>query len=120
VIEPEHCMSIMKECHDRLGHRGIYATTQIISHRFWWPGLEIDIAWYVRTCHLCQIRQKKALEMPPVVMHTPSLFQVLHADIVHISPPSNGCSYVVHGRCGLSSWMEACALRKENMQTIGE
>ncbi|KXN90778.1 hypothetical protein AN958_03569 [Leucoagaricus sp. SymC.cos] len=30
--------------------------------------------------------------MPPVVMHTPLLFQVLHADTVHISPPSNGTS----------------------------
>lgn len=79
-----------------------------------------DVAWYVRSCHLCQIRQKMALELPPVVTHTPSLFQTLHADTIHVSPPSNGCGYIVHGRCGLSSWMEARALRKENAKAIGQ
>ncbi|KXN90897.1 hypothetical protein AN958_03428 [Leucoagaricus sp. SymC.cos] len=29
-------------------------------------------------------------------------------------------NYVMHGRCGLSSCMEACVLRKENARTIGE
>jgi hypothetical protein len=82
--------------------------------------MEGDIAWYVKTCHLCQIRQKMALELPPVVTHTPSIFQVLHADTLHMTPPSNGCRYIVHGRCALSSWMEARALKKENAPNIGQ
>ncbi|KAF9439574.1 hypothetical protein P691DRAFT_647697, partial [Macrolepiota fuliginosa MF-IS2] len=74
----------MRECHDKLGHRGAYATNKIIAQHFWWPEMEGDITWFVRTCHLCQIRQKMALELPPVVMHTPSIFQMLHADTVHM------------------------------------
>lgn len=120
VLGPEHRMRIMKICHDNLGHRGAYATNKLIAQRFWWPEMDGDIAWYVKTCHLCQIRQKMALELPPVVTHTPSLFQTLHADTMHMTPPSNGCSYIAHGRCGLSSWMEARALRKENAQSIGQ
>lgn len=120
VVEAEHRMEIMKECHDNLGHRGAYATTKLIAQRFWWPEMEGDISWYVRTCHLCQVRQKMAMELPPVVTHTPSIFQVLHADTVHMSPPSNGCKYIVHGRCALSSWMEARALRTEDAKSIGQ
>ena len=120
VLATEHRMKIMKLCHDKLGHRGAYATNRLIAQRFWWPEMEGDITWYVRTCHLCQIRQKMAMELPPVVTHTPSLFQTLHADTIHVSPPSNGCSYIVHGRCALSSWMEARALRKENAKSIGQ
>jgi len=56
--------------------------------------------------------------MPPVVTHTPAIFQVLHADTIHITPPSNGCKYIVHGKCGLLSWMEAKVLRQENMRAI--
>jgi len=55
-----------------------------------------------------------------VVTYTPSIFQVLHADTVHMTPPSNGCKYIVYGRCGLSSWMEAKALRQENARAIGQ
>src|SRR5690349_12582630 len=82
--------------------------------------MEGDIAWYVKTCHLCQIRQKMALELPLVVTHTLSLFQTLHADTIHMSPPSNGCSYIVHSQCGLLPWMEARVLRKENTKSIGQ
>ncbi|KXN86459.1 hypothetical protein AN958_10062, partial [Leucoagaricus sp. SymC.cos] len=60
------------------------------------------------------------LELPPVVTHMPSIFQVLYVDTMHIAPPSNSCSYLVHGRCALSSWMESCALRKENARSIGQ
>jgi hypothetical protein len=120
VLAKDYRMKIMKLCHDKLGHRGAYATAKLIAQRFWWPEMDGDVAWYVKTCHLCQIRQKMALELPPVVTHTPSLFQTLHADTLHMTPPSNGCSYIVHGRCALSSWMEARALRKENAQSIGQ
>ena len=51
--------------------------------------------------------------------HTPSIFQVLHADTMHMSPKSNGCSYIVHGRCGMTSWMEGRPVRHENGRTIG-
>ncbi|KAF7773662.1 hypothetical protein Agabi119p4_5829 [Agaricus bisporus var. burnettii] len=119
VVEIEDRMRIMRECHDKLGHRGAYATSKLIAQRFWWPEVDGDVAWYVKSCHLCQVRQKMALELPPVVTHTPSIFQVLHADTVHMTPPSNGCKYIVHGRCALSSWMEARALRKEDAKAIG-
>ena len=69
---------------------------------------------------MCQVRQRRALELLPVVMYTPLIFQVLHADTVHMNPPSNGYKYIVHGRCRLSSWIEAKALKEENTRSIGQ
>jgi len=37
-----------------------------------------------------------------------------------MNPPSNGCKYIVYGRCGLLSWMEARALKEENAKSIGQ
>ena len=51
-------------------------------------------------------------------MHMPSIFQVLHADTVHMMPASNRCKYIVHGRCALSSWMEGRPLKKETERTV--
>jgi hypothetical protein len=119
VVDKAHRHYMMEVAHDCLGHRGIYATTKLIGQRFWWPDFESDVTWYVRSCHICQVRQKMAMELPPVVTHTPSIFQILHADMVHISPSSNGCKYLVNGRCALSLWVEAKALRKEDARSIG-
>jgi len=119
VIEEDR-MRLLKSCHNNMGHKGAYATEKLLQQRFLWPGIEEDVIWYVRTCHLCQIRQKRTLEIPPMVTHTPSIFQVLHVDTVHMNPPSNGCKYIVHGWCRLSSWMESRALREENAKSIGQ
>jgi len=113
-------MRLLKSCHDEMGHQGSYATNKLLQQRFWWPEIEEDAMWYVRTYHICQVRQQRALELPPVVTHTPSIFQVLHADTVYMNPPSNCCKYIVHGRCGLLSWMEAKALKEENARSIGQ
>jgi hypothetical protein len=37
-----------------------------------------------------------------------------------MSPASNGCKYIAHGRCGLTAWPEARALRKESARVLGQ
>jgi hypothetical protein len=119
VVEEEHRMYMLKSTHDCLGHRGVYATAELIKQRFWWPDVEKDIVWYIKTCHLCQERQRTLLEIPPVETHTPSIFQTIHVDTIHMTPASNGCKYIVHGRDHLSSWAEARALKHESAESIG-
>lgn len=119
VVAKEHRMYMMRAAHDALGHRGAWATTQFLSKRFWWPDLEGDVAWYCRTCHVCQLRTKMLLKIPPRVTETPSIFQVLHADVMNMTPASNGCKYIVHGRCALTSWAEGKPLREDNGAAIG-
>lgn len=119
VVPREERMYIMKAAHDDLGHRGAWATHQTVAKCFWWPDLEADVHWYMKTCHLCQVRTKMLIKTPPPVTETPSIFQVLHADVLHMTPASNGCKYVVHRRCALSSWMEGKALKEETGTQIG-
>ena len=118
VVDQRQRMYMMKASHDSLGHRGFYATKTLIGERFWWPEMEKDISWYCKTCDICQKRQKLLVKIPPVVTHTPSIFQVLHADTMHMSPKSNGCGYITHGRCGMTSWMEGRPIRDENGKAI--
>ena len=118
VVDKSQRMYLMKASHDSLGHRGFYATKTLIGERFWWPEIERDVSWYCKTCDICQKRQKLLVKIPPIVTHTPSIFQVLHADTMHMTPKSNGCGYIVHGRCGMTSWMEGRPVRDENGKTI--
>jgi len=119
VVEKENRMKMLAGAHDSLGHRGFYATKMLIAERFWWPELERDVSWYCKTCQLCQERQKVLLKIPPIITHTPSLFQRLHADTMSMTPKSNGCGHITHGRCGMTSWMEGRPLREETGRTVG-
>ena len=117
VVDRDHRMYMMRAAHDSIGHRGFFATKDLLQARFWWPELERDVSWYVKTCHLCQIRQKELIRIPPNVSFTPSLFQHIHVD-TFLMPISNGCRYVLAGRCGLSVYAEARAVAKESTKSI--
>jgi len=110
---------MMTAAHDHNGHRGFFSTKSLLTQRFWWPEMERDINQFVKTCHLCQERQKLLVKIPPSKTHTPSIFEVLHADVMHMTPASNGHKYIAHGRDGLMSWAEARALKQENGRAIG-
>jgi hypothetical protein len=125
-VESQHRLYVPKERrtymmtsgHDNNGHRGFFATRSLLAQRFWWPEMEKDINRFVKTCHSCQERQKLLVKIPPTITHTPSLFETLHADIMHMTPASNGCKYIAHGRDGLMSWAEARALKDEKARSI--
>jgi hypothetical protein len=110
---------MMTAAHDHNGHRGFFATKSLLVQRFWWPEMERDINQFVKTCHPCQERQKQLVRIPPTKTHTPSIFEVLHADVMHMTPVSNGHKYIAHGRDGLMSWVEARALKAETGRAIG-
>ena len=73
VIEPNKRPAILVSAHDEAGHHGDFVTCAHIVDRFWWPDLAADVAWFVKTCHLCQLCQTRNILIPPVVA-TPHLY----------------------------------------------
>lgn len=120
VVSPDRRMHMLHCAHDSLAHKGTFATREFLDRRFWWPDMESDVHWYVGSCIPCQNRQLRLLKIPPVVTHTPSLFQKVHVDTINITPASNRCKYIVHARDSLSSWSEARALPQENAKSLAE
>ncbi|TFY51017.1 hypothetical protein EVG20_g11208 [Dentipellis fragilis] len=55
IIPLTQRLSLTREAHDGLGHKGFYSTRRRLLDRFWWPSLEHDVKWYIETCHECQI-----------------------------------------------------------------
>ena len=106
VVPKDKRMYMMHSAHDHLGHKGVYATESIISKRFWWPDLEKDVQWFVSSCEPCQARQMRLPRQPPTLTYTPTLFQRVHVDVMKMSPASNGCNNIVHGRCALSDGLK--------------
>lgn len=119
VVDKDHRMYMMKSSHDSLGHKGLYSTKALIEVRFWWPEMDRDINWYIKSCRLCQVRQKRLLRIPPVATMTPSIFQKIHVDVMVMGVVSNGYRLVVAARDSLTRWLEARALRADNGETLG-
>jgi hypothetical protein len=87
--------------------------------RFWWPVMQSDIFWFVRTCHICQTRQTAKVLIPPSVIAPAPIFTKIYVDTMHM-PASGGYKYIVQGRCSLTAWVEFRKLAKENAVSLAK
>src|ERR1700742_1379849 len=113
-------MYMMKASHDALGHKGVYSTKSIIELRFWWPEMDRDISWYIKTCHSCQLRQKTLIKIPPKPTMTPSLFQKVHTNVMVMGKVSNGHRCSIAARDSLTRYVEGRPMRSDNAESIGK
>jgi hypothetical protein len=81
-MDPHAQPSDLNDNDHHLDHKESYATKEFISEQFWWPELERDVHWYVKTCHVCQVWQKTLIQIPLTVTDTPRLFQIIHVDVM--------------------------------------
>ena len=119
VVSQDRRLFIMTTAHDDTGHHGFFATNALITLRYWWPFMGNDIAWFVKTCQICQTRKTQNVLIPPIVATPAPLFAKIYVDTMHM-PPSSGFKYIIQGRCSISHWPEFDLLRKENAHAIGE
>lgn len=119
VVAPERRLRLLRDAHDGVCHRGVFATTALLKQRFWWPYLAFDVQWYVKTCHICQTRRHQHHLVPPTVAMPASLFSRVYADTMHL-PPSASRRFIVQARCSLSTFPEWIGLRRETGKLIGD
>ena len=117
VVSQERRLFLISAAHNDVGHHGFYATNALLIERYWWPAMAQDIAWFILTCHLCQLRKTQHVSIPPVVASPAPLFAKVYMDTMHLTP-SGGYKYIVQARCSLTHWPEWEMLRKETAKSI--
>jgi hypothetical protein len=119
ILDLKKRLSLITQAHDHLGHKQAFSTRRHLVDRFWWPGLSRNIAWFVKTCHECQLRSTQHVFIPPVVATPAPLFQRVHIDTMHM-PKTSSYQYIVQGRCSLTSYAEFKILSSETGQAVGK
>jgi hypothetical protein len=117
TFEPAQKLAILEQAHDKQGHRGVQSVFELIRHRFYWPHLRADVLHHVRSCHECQIRSLKKMEIPLTISMPSALFSKIYIDIMHM-PKAKGYRYIVAARDDLSGTCEAKPLRKNNSKSL--
>ena len=117
VPEPPNCLPLIQYAHNKLGHKGVFATTRNLLLRFWWPHLNEDIRWYIQMCHECQLRQTEYFHIPPVVPHVPSLFRKAHIN-TFLMPKVGSYRYVLHTRNTLAPYPKGRATTSDSGKVI--
>jgi hypothetical protein len=92
VLSLDDRLPVLVQAHDDLGHRGFFPVRRALLDRFWWPSMAEDIKWYLKTCHICQIRNFFQLHLPPTVSSPPRLFAKAYIDTMHMPNPTDSAT----------------------------
>ena len=119
VLNPRKRVAILTQAHENLGHKGEHAVFDLVRLRFFWPHLRNDVHHHVSSCHECQIRTIKRMEVVPTISTPIAIFEKIYLDVMYM-PPSAGYHFIVAARDDLSGATEVRALRVNNAQNIAK
>ena len=121
VVPTSFVEKILHQLHDESGHRGVQRTKEKIKERFYWPGYEADIEYWVHECQICQ-RQNPPHPQPLASLGTIKCshpFDVISWDIMGPLPSSTrGCKYILVITDLFSKWVEAFPLAATDSKTL--
>ncbi|EPQ49922.1 hypothetical protein GLOTRDRAFT_51378, partial [Gloeophyllum trabeum ATCC 11539] len=78
-----------------------------------------DVKAHVSSCHECQIRSTRKVEIPLTISTPATIFTKLYADVM-LMPKAKGYRYIVAARDDLTQAAEGRALRKSNADSLAK
>ena len=111
VVPKALVQDIIKANHNPvyIGHPGMKRTFDLISLRYWWPGMRQSIEHYVKSCDPCQRRKENREFVAPLGnTEEPSApFQVTHMDVTGPYPVTQrGNKFLLTFIDGFSKYVE--------------
>ena len=117
IFSPEKRLAILTQAHEQLGHKGEEAVYNLLRVRFYWPHMRTDVHYHVASCHECQIRNTKRMELPITISVPSGLFQKVYIDVMYM-PLSGGKRFIVAAKDDLTGITEVKALSQNNSEQL--
>jgi len=117
IINVDHCLALIAEAHNDVGHRGHDATCKTLSEHFFWPNMYDEIAYFVRSCNICQLCSKTR----PIIAFSPTwssgILRQFDLDTVHMPDGFGSMSFLLQATDPSISWVEVHVARCANSET---
>ena len=124
---PDSCPLLRKQIffnshgHPTAGHFGNARTASIIKRNYYWPGLDRDVASWIKECRTCLFNKRSAAPIPVRLPHKvpEETWDVVFTDETSGFPVSNGCDAIWIFICKLSKMCHFVPVRKEGLTAEG-
>lgn len=104
------------------GHAGIKRTINTIRQKYYWKGINQDVAKFIKSCEKCQKYKSINVAKPPMIVTTTaeSAFQKIYLDLVGPLLPSDGYEYILTTQCELTKFITATPIKNKTTEAVAE
>ena len=64
VVPQTYRQRAIEGCHDQVGHLGQDRVLDLCRDQFYWPGMHVDIVFYIISCPRCLCRKSQTYKAP--------------------------------------------------------
>ncbi len=124
VIPNNLKLTILKEFHDNLGHRGVINTFHAIKRNYFWHNMYKDCHHYVQSCETCMkhkhLQKKDRQQLNPIPVKN-TVFSHWFVDVVgRLKTTKHGYSYILTCIDSFSKLVEIIPLRDITAFTVAK
>ena len=113
---------VIRELHEKMGHLGVERVLDLVRQRFFWPGMQKDITFFIKNVCSC-LKQKRPTvnyraPMKPIITTFP--FEMISIDFLHLEKSSGGYEYILVIMDHFTRFAQAYATRNKSAKTVAD
>jgi hypothetical protein len=108
---------LVAEAHNECGHRGRDATSKKLRERYYWPNQYDDVAFFVASCLVCQLRSKQKPIIPYSPTWSTAILRKFCLDTIHMPDGFGGMKFLLQAIDPSINWPEARAAKRNDSKT---
>ena len=109
--------SLIAEAHNEAGHRGRDGTYKHLHDRFYWPNMFDDVAFFVVSCVICQLRSTSRQKVPFSSTWNSTILRRFDLDTVHMPKGRGGKKFLLQAVEPAIGWPEARASKRNDSES---
>ena len=95
VFSIEYRHKAMPGCHDQVGHLGQDSVLELLRDRFYWPGMQMDVASYINSCQRCVRRKSQPRVTPFLNIEATQPLELVYLDYSQIESSKDNIENVL-------------------------
>ena len=95
VLPLSHRPKVIAGCHDQVGHLGQDRVLELLRDKFFWPGMQMDVASYINNCPRCIRRKSQPDTAPTHNIEATQPLELIHLDYLQIEPSKGNIENVL-------------------------